>query len=254
MADRAGQPLGDALARHARALGLGVLTLAIGGAGFLLKDSPPQELARGIRVVAGGDALLAPSVTRRLITHLTATRAANDASRTARTARQAVGRLTEREREREREVLAHLARGLTNGEIARTAYVSESTVKTHVGRIFAKLGVNERVQAAVVAYDAGLVLPGSDGRPGVGVGDPDGTAPTAGGVSHPPVDAWAQPRPETDVRLLPPVAARASPPPLGRSRRSSAPPAPSVRRRRTPLPAAPSDGDQSDRRDRAASG
>jgi len=129
--------------------------LEAGASGFLLKDARPEELARGIRVVADGDALLAPSVTRRLIAHVTSKRTA---AGTSRSARDAVARLTDRERE----VLAHLARGLTNGEIARTAFVSESTVKTHVGRIFAKLTVTERVQAAVVAYDAGLVVPGSD--------------------------------------------------------------------------------------------
>jgi len=128
--------------------------LEAGASGFLLKDSPPEELVRGIHLVAAGDALLAPSITRRVIEHFTALRAT---AGTSRAAREAVARLTDRERD----VLRHLARGLSNTEIARTMYVTESTVKTHVGRIFTKLGARERVQAAVTAYDAGLVRPGS---------------------------------------------------------------------------------------------
>jgi len=129
--------------------------LEAGASGFLLKDSPPDELVRGLHVVAAGDALLAPSVTRRLIAHVTGLRTA---SGTSLAAREAVARLTDRERD----VLRLIARGLSNVEIARSMYVTESTVKTHVGRIFAKLAVRERVQAAVTAYDAGLVVPGTD--------------------------------------------------------------------------------------------
>jgi len=129
--------------------------LEAGASGFLLKDAPPDDLARGIRVVAAGDAMLAPSVTRRLISHVTTLRSAEGSSNAA---REAVARLTDRERD----VLRHIARGLSNVEISRTMYVTESTVKSHVGRIFAKLAVRERVQAAVTAYDAGLVVPGSD--------------------------------------------------------------------------------------------
>ena len=129
--------------------------LEAGASGFLLKDSPPDELVRGLHVVAAGDALLAPSVTRRLIAHVTGLRAA---SGTSLAAREAVARLTDRERD----VLRLIARGLSNVEIAQSMYVTESTVKTHVGRIFAKLAVRERVQAAVTAYDAGLVVPGTD--------------------------------------------------------------------------------------------
>jgi DNA-binding NarL/FixJ family response regulator len=129
--------------------------LEAGASGFLLKDSPPDELVRGIRVVAAGEALLAPSVTRRLIAHVTGLRTT---SGTSQVAREAVARLTDRERD----VLRLIARGLSNVEIAQSMYVTESTVKTHVGRIFTKLAVRERVQAAVTAYDAGLVVPGTD--------------------------------------------------------------------------------------------
>lgn len=129
--------------------------LRAGASGFLLKDAPPDQLVHAIRVVAEGEALLAPSVTRRLIGHFAALR---PASGTSVRAAQAIARLTDRERE----VLTLVARGRSNTEIAAAAFVTESTVKTHVSRIFAKLGVRERVQAAVIAYDAGLVVPGTD--------------------------------------------------------------------------------------------
>jgi DNA-binding NarL/FixJ family response regulator len=129
--------------------------LEAGASGFLLKDAPPDELLRAIRVIAAGDALLAPSVTRRLLatfaearTHATASPAALEA----------VARLTDRERE----VLTHMARGLSNAEIATTMILGETTIKTYVGRILAKLDARDRVQAVVTAFDAGLVHPGDE--------------------------------------------------------------------------------------------
>jgi DNA-binding NarL/FixJ family response regulator len=126
-----------------------------GASGFLLKDAPPDELMRAIRVVAAGEAQLAPSVTRRLISYVAALEPTVASSPRA---REAVERLTERERD----VLKLIARGLSNTEIADQVFVAETTVKTHIGRIFMKLEARDRVQAAVIAYDAGLVLPGTD--------------------------------------------------------------------------------------------
>jgi DNA-binding NarL/FixJ family response regulator len=124
--------------------------LAAGASGFLLKDSPPDELVSAIRVVAAGDALLAPRVTRRLVDQFVRLRAQyRDASAT-------VARLTERERD----VLPLLARGLSNAEIALQLHLGETTVKTHVAAILDKLGVRDRVHAVVFAYEAGLVRPG----------------------------------------------------------------------------------------------
>ncbi|HEY8340635.1 MAG TPA: response regulator transcription factor [Egibacteraceae bacterium] len=124
--------------------------LRAGASGFLLKDAPPDDLVDAIRVVAAGDALLAPSVTRRLLDEF--------ASRPDPSARPpaALERLTAREVE----VLTLVARGLSNAEIAKELYVGETTVKTHVGRILAKLGLRDRVQAVVLAYEEGLVRPG----------------------------------------------------------------------------------------------
>ena len=120
-----------------------------GASGFLLKDTPAEDLVRAIRIVAAGEALLAPSVTRRLI---------EDLSRTAAplTAPAALDTLTDRERE----VLGLVARGLSNGEIAAELVLGETTVKTHVGRVLMKLGLRDRVQAVVLAYESGLVTPG----------------------------------------------------------------------------------------------
>lgn len=126
-----------------------------GASGFLLKDAPPDELMRAIRVVASGEAQLAPSVTRRLIAYVARLEPTVASSPRA---CEAVERLTERERD----VLKLVARGLSNTEIADSVFVAESTVKTHIGRIFMKLEARDRVQAAVIAYDAGLVLPGTD--------------------------------------------------------------------------------------------
>jgi DNA-binding NarL/FixJ family response regulator len=123
--------------------------LRAGASGFLLKDVRPADLVEAIRVVAGGDALLAPTATRRLLDRFLAT----DLTPAAPTG--GLDRLTERERE----VLTLLARGASNAEIADRLTVTEATVKTHVSAILRKLGVRDRVQAVVVAYDLGLVRP-----------------------------------------------------------------------------------------------
>ena len=124
--------------------------LRAGAAGFLLKASPPDRLAEAVRVVAAGEALLAPSLTRRLIAEHISRPPPLDGAPAA------LADLTERERE----VLTLVARGLTNDEIAARLVVSPATVKTHVNRVLAKLGVTSRVQAVVVAYESGLVSVG----------------------------------------------------------------------------------------------
>jgi DNA-binding NarL/FixJ family response regulator len=124
--------------------------LAAGASGFLLKDAQPEELAAGIRVVAAGEALLAPAVTRRLIEDFSRARPGRVESPPG------VDELTPRERE----VWGLLARGLSNAEIAEELIVSETTVKTHVTRVLMKLGLRDRVQAVVLAYESGLVTPG----------------------------------------------------------------------------------------------
>jgi DNA-binding NarL/FixJ family response regulator len=124
--------------------------LRAGASGFLLKDRPPEELVAAVRVVASGDALLAPSVTRRLITEFAARPDPPPAPA-------ALGELTDRERE----VLVLMARGLSNQEIARTLFVAETTVKTHVGRVLQKLDLRDRAQAVVLAYESGLIHPGA---------------------------------------------------------------------------------------------
>ncbi|MGZ5290113.1 MAG: response regulator [Actinomycetota bacterium] len=124
--------------------------LRAGASGFLLKDRPPEELVHAVRVVAGGDALLAPAVTRRLIEEF--------AHRPdAPVAPAGLEELTDRERE----VLVLMARGLSNTEIASSLFVAETTVKTHVGRVLHKLGLRDRAQAVVLAYESGLVQPGA---------------------------------------------------------------------------------------------
>lgn len=128
--------------------------LRAGASGFLLKDAPPEELFRAVRVIAAGDAMIAPSVTRRMLDHFAATAPTT----TSEDAQSLVAALTDRERD----VLQLIARGRSNQEIATTIFVAETTVKTHVGRIFLKLAARDRIQAAVIAYDAGLVVPGSD--------------------------------------------------------------------------------------------
>ncbi|MFH0518664.1 response regulator [Streptomyces sp. M41] len=122
--------------------------LQAGATGFLLKNTPPRELARAVRTVAAGDAMLAPSVTRRLIQDFVG----RDTSRQV----QARGRVAELT-ERERQVLLLLAQGRSNAEIAGSLFMSEATVKTHVSRVLAKLGCANRVQAAIMAHDAGLL-------------------------------------------------------------------------------------------------
>jgi DNA-binding NarL/FixJ family response regulator len=124
--------------------------LQAGASGFLLKDAPAAELVRGVRVVAAGDALLAPSVTRRLIEELAPAGGAAHAKPPG------LDDLTAKERE----ALEHMARGLSNAEIAAAMFVAEATVKTHVGHVLSKLGVRDRVQAVVLAYEAGVVRPG----------------------------------------------------------------------------------------------
>lgn len=125
--------------------------LRAGASGFLLKDAPAAELLRAIRVVAAGEAMLAPSVTRRLL-DMYAGRFPEGEGRPP----DALRTLTEREVE----VLKLVARGLSNAEIAADLYVSETTVKTHVGHVLTKLALRDRVQAAVYAYESGLVRPG----------------------------------------------------------------------------------------------
>ncbi|NGN66850.1 response regulator transcription factor [Streptomyces sp. A7024] len=127
--------------------------LRAGASGFLLKDASAQQLADGVRIVAAGEALLAPTVTKRLLSTFARTTAAEAGD--ALPPRTRVGDLTERETE----VLALIARGLSNGEIAAQLVVAESTIKTHVGRILEKLGLRDRTQAAVFAYEARLVTP-----------------------------------------------------------------------------------------------
>jgi DNA-binding NarL/FixJ family response regulator len=130
--------------------------LRAGASGFLLKDAQPEELLAGIRAVAGGDAVIAPRLTRRLLDayaqHLPAEPAAppggNDPRWLALT-------------DREREILVAIGQGWTNGEIAERLVLSESTVKTHVGRVLAKVGARDRIQAVILAYDLGLTRPNS---------------------------------------------------------------------------------------------
>ncbi|MEU3224502.1 response regulator transcription factor [Streptomyces sp. NPDC006976] len=124
--------------------------LRAGASGFLLKDASARRLADGVRVVASGEALLAPTVTRRLITEFSKLAAAPRPPTLAR-----IGDLTERETE----VLVLIAQGLSNAEIAGHLVVAESTIKTHVSRILVKLGLRDRTQAAVFAYEARLVTP-----------------------------------------------------------------------------------------------
>jgi len=124
-----------------------------GASGFLVKDSEPAELLQAVRVVARGDALLSPSVTRRLITDL--------ASRPARPA--PTGRELDGLTEREREVLALVAGGLSNDEIAASLVVSPLTAKTHVSRIMTKVNARDRAQLVVLGYESGLVTPGGGG-------------------------------------------------------------------------------------------
>ena len=128
--------------------------LHAGASGFLLKDTPPEQLVEAIHVVASGDALLAPAITRRVIEEFVSRRPAS-----ARRAAPGLDELTARELE----MLRYVARGLSNAEIAEAAFVSETTVKTHVAHILMKLRLRDRVQAVVFAYEHGIVAPGDTG-------------------------------------------------------------------------------------------
>ncbi len=130
--------------------------LQSGASGFLLKDTPADDLIQAIRVVAQGDALLAPSVTRRLIQRF------QDQGSSQPVKMPGLDQLTQREMD----VMVELARGCSNAEIGEALFVSETTVKTHVGRVLTKLGLRDRVQVVVAAYESGLVTPG---------GSPDGS-------------------------------------------------------------------------------
>jgi len=123
-----------------------------GASGFLLKDVQPAQLAEAIRVIAAGDALLAPSVTRRLLGQFARTLPGPRASRASPASLSALT-------ERETEVLRLLAMGLSNAELAGRLYISEATVKSHVSSLLRKLGLRDRVQAVILAYDTGLVTP-----------------------------------------------------------------------------------------------
>ena len=124
-----------------------------GASGFLLKDTPAAELVDAVHIVADGDALLAPAVTRTLISNFREQPAAHGTPADI----PGLSDLTEREHQ----VLVELARGCSNAEIGEALFVSEATVKTHVGRVLTKLGVRDRVQAVVLAYESGLVTPGT---------------------------------------------------------------------------------------------
>jgi DNA-binding NarL/FixJ family response regulator len=125
--------------------------LRAGASGFMLKDAPPEEIAAAVRIVAAGDALLAPSVTRAVVEEFARRSPAPPQTPAA------VEELTPRERE----VLALLTRGLSNPEICTQLVISEATAKTHVARILQKLGLRDRVQAVIYAYESGLVVPGA---------------------------------------------------------------------------------------------
>ena len=126
--------------------------LLAGASGFLLKDTPADDLVAAVRIVAGGDSVLSPQVTRRLIDHF------NSRARPLPAPSTSIDHLTEREHE----VLLLMGRGMANSEIAEALFVSDTTVKTHVSHVLAKLGLRDRVQAVVFAYENGLVIPGAN--------------------------------------------------------------------------------------------
>ena len=128
--------------------------LRAGASGFMLKDTPPEQLVAAIHVVAAGDALLSPAITKRVIEEFIRRPPASVATKPS----PKVQELTTRELE----VLGYMARGMSNAEIAKDLFVSETTVKTHVARILMKLDLRDRVQAVVFAYETGLVQPGSN--------------------------------------------------------------------------------------------
>jgi DNA-binding NarL/FixJ family response regulator len=129
-------------------------SLRAGAGGFMLKDAPPERLAEAVRTIAAGDSLLAPAVTRRLVERFVRLPPPDTARR------ETFAELTERELH----VLGLVARGLSNAEIAAALFLSEATVKTHLTRILAKLGLRDRVQAVVLAYESGLIEPGAADR------------------------------------------------------------------------------------------
>jgi DNA-binding NarL/FixJ family response regulator len=129
--------------------------LRVGASGFLLKDTPPEQLVEAIRVVSKGDALLSPVITRRVIEEFV--------RRPPESVRKPAPELEELTA-RELEMLRYVARGLSNAEIAKEAYVSETTVKTHIAHILMKLHLRDRVQAVVFAYENGVVAPGAAGQ------------------------------------------------------------------------------------------
>jgi DNA-binding NarL/FixJ family response regulator len=134
--------------------------LRVGASGFLLKDAYPEELLAGIRAVAAGDAVIAPALTRRLLDEF-----AQHLGTAAPGGRVATDPRLDILTEREREILIAIGCGWTNGEIAERLVLSESTVKTHVGRVLAKIGARDRVQAVIFAYDQGLTRPHTAARP-----------------------------------------------------------------------------------------
>jgi DNA-binding NarL/FixJ family response regulator len=132
--------------------------LRAGASGFLLKDAHPEELLAGIRAVAEGDAVIAPALTRRLLDAFAHHLTGGPQDRPGQTDPR-LDTLTDRERE----ILVAIGQGWTNGEIAERLVLSESTVKTHVGRVLAKLGARDRIQAVIFAYDVGLTRPNTSG-------------------------------------------------------------------------------------------
>jgi DNA-binding NarL/FixJ family response regulator len=161
------------LAAHGDALRVLVLTtfdadayvfeaLRSGASGYLLKDAPEEELVAAIRVVARGDAIVAPAVTRRLVERFAALPGPGATAGAPPAHAPLLGELTARERE----VLAEVARGRSNAEIAEALVVTRHTVKTHVARLLMKLGLRDRVQLVVFAYESGFVAPGEDGAGG----------------------------------------------------------------------------------------
>ena len=135
--------------------------LAAGASGFLLKNAPPERLVEAVQVLAAGDALLAPDVTRRVIERFAARPGSAGTVLPRHHGPAAVASVPDGLTDREGEVLAHLARGRSNAEIAAALHLGEATVKTHVSRILMKLGVRDRIQLVVYAYEHGLTVPGA---------------------------------------------------------------------------------------------